>query len=54
MNREDMTMMKIIDRILALPAYAFVIVAHWLDQRHDRRRHKEARRRQLRAGKETS
>lgn len=43
-------MMRIIDRILALPAYAFIIVAHWTDRRREL---KEMRRRQLRAGKET-
>ena len=43
--------MWLLDQILITPARA---VAWVLDRRHDRRRHREARRRQLRAGKEQS
>ena len=47
-------MMNIIDRILALPAYAFITVAHWTDRRRElKHARREARRRQLRAGEET-
>ena len=42
--------MWLIDKLMALPAYAYVLTAHWLD---NRRKLKEMRRRQLRAGKET-
>lgn len=42
--------MWLIDQIIIAPARVWAWI---LDRRHDRRRHKEARRRQLRAGKET-
>ena len=42
--------MWLLDQILITPAR---VVAWVLDRHHDRRRHKEAMRRQLRAGKET-
>ena len=43
------TIMWLIDKLMVLPAYAYVLTAHWLD---NRRKLKEMRRRQLRAGKE--
>lgn len=42
--------MWLIDQIIIAPARAWAWI---LDRRHDRRRHREAMRRQLRAGKET-
>lgn len=42
--------MWLIDKLMALPAYAYVLTAHWLDSR---RKLKEMRRAKLRAGKET-
>ena len=43
------TIMWLIDKLMALPAYAYVLTAHWLD---NRRKLKEMRRAKLRAGKE--
>ena len=41
--------MWLVDQIITAPARAWAWI---LDRRHDRRRHREALRRQLRAGKE--
>ena len=42
-------LMWLLDQMIIAPARVW---AWLLDRRHDRRRHREARRRQLRAGKE--